>query len=87
MDVLFINVVILFHNLTTKDLKNVEQILDERKRFITIIHSSEDRATIEITCAASVLFSLIVDLNAKEYITELRKIDKTKPMELIIKRN
>ena len=87
MNVLFINVVILFHNLTTKDVKNVNQILDERKSFITrIVHSgSEDRVSIEFTGLAADLFSLIRVLNKRGYITELRNIDKTKPMELIIK--
>lgn len=90
MNVLFINVVISFHNLTTKDVKNVNQILDERKRFITrIVHggSSEDRVSIEFTGLVADLFSLIHALNKLSYITELRNIDKTKPMELIIKRD
>ena len=84
------NVVILFHNLTTKDIKNVDQVLDERKSFITrITHSggSEDRVSIEFTGLVVDLFSLIHTLNKLSYITELRNIDKTKPMELIIKRN
>ena len=84
------NVVILFHNLTTKDIKNVDQVLDERKSFITrITHSdgSEDRVSIEFTGLVADLFSLIHTLNKLSYITELRNIDKTKPMELIIKRN
>lgn len=87
MNVLFIDVV--FHNLTTKDVKNVNQILDERKRFITrITHSggSEDRVSIEFTGLAVDIFSLIHVLNKLSYITELRNIDKTKPMELIIKK-
>lgn len=87
MNVLFIDVV--FHNLTTKDVKNVNQILDERKRFITrITHSggSEDRVSIEFTGLAADIFSLIHVLNKLSYITELRNIDKTKPMELIIKK-
>lgn len=88
MNVLFINVNILFHNLTTKDEKNVKQILDERKGFITKIdHSgSEDRVSIEFTGLAADLFSLIRVLNKYDYITELRNIDKTKSMELIIKK-
>lgn len=88
MNVVFINVNILFHNLITKDVKNVNQILDERKRFITkITHSgSENRVSVEFTGLTADLFSLIRALNTKGYITELRNIDRTKPMELIIKK-
>lgn len=86
MNELFINVTVLFHNLTTKELKKINKILDERKQFITITHSSEDSPIIEITCTASALFSLITDLNINGYMTEMMSIDKAKPMELIIKR-
>ena len=90
MNVLFINVNILCHNLTTKDEKIVNQILDERKKVITKIthkhNDSIDKISTEFTGLTADLFSLIRTLNTNGFITELRSIDKTKPVELIIKK-
>ena len=90
MNVLFINVIILFHNLTTKDEKIVNQVLDERKKIITrITHKYNDiidKVSIEFTGLTADLFSLVRVLNTEGFITELRSFDKTKPVELIIKK-